>query len=96
MIVVDTSALMAIILGETEADACIEILVSEAEVLISAGTMAEAMIAASRRKVAAEMTSLVNDLGFDVVTVTPASARRIAQAYERGGQGCASGRPEFR
>jgi ribonuclease VapC len=87
MIVVDTSALMAIILGETEADACIEILVSEAEVLISAGTMAEAMIVASRRNVAAEMTSLVDDLGFDVVTVTPASARRIAQAYERWGKG---------
>jgi ribonuclease VapC len=86
MIVVDTSALMAIILGETEADACIEILVSEAEVLISAGTMAEAMIVASRRNVAAEMTSLIDDLGFDVVTVTPASARRIAQAYERWGK----------
>ena len=86
MIVVDTSALMAIILGETEADACIEILVSEAEVLISAGTMAEAMIVASRRNVAAEMTSLIDDLGFDVVTVTPASARRIAQDYERWGK----------
>jgi ribonuclease VapC len=49
--------------------------------------MAEAMIVASRRNAAAEMTSLVNDLGFDVVTVTPASARRIAQAYERWGKG---------
>jgi ribonuclease VapC len=80
MIVVDTSALMAIILGETEADACTEITEAESEVLISAGTMAEAMIVASRRNVAAEMSSLINDLGFDVVTVTPASARRIAQA----------------
>jgi ribonuclease VapC len=87
MIVVDASALMAIILGETEADACIEILEAESEVLISAGRMAEAMIVASRRNVAAEMSSLINDLGFDVVTVTPASARRIAQAYERWGKG---------
>jgi predicted nucleic acid-binding protein len=85
MIVVDTSGLMAIILGETEADACIEILVSEAEVLISAGTMGEAMIVASRRNVAAEMTSLIDDLGFDVVTVTPASARRIASCLAVAG-----------
>ena len=36
MIAVDTSALMAIVLGEAEADACIAILESETEVLISA------------------------------------------------------------
>jgi ribonuclease VapC len=87
MIAVDTSALMAIVLGEAEADACIAILESETEVLISAGTMAEAMIVAARRNVAAEMTSLIDGLGFDVVTVTPASARRIAMAYERWGKG---------
>ena len=87
MIVVDTSALMAVILGEAEADTCIAILKSETEVLISAGTMAEAMIVAARRNVAAEMICLIEGLGFDVVTVTPASARRIAQAYERWGKG---------
>jgi len=87
MIAVDTSALMAIVLGEAEADACIAILESETEVLISAGTMAEAMIVAARRNVAAEMTSLIDGLGFDVVTVTPASARRIAKAYEQWGKG---------
>jgi ribonuclease VapC len=87
MIVVDTSALMAIVLGEADADACIAIPESETEVLISAGTMAEAMIVAARRNVAAEMTSLIDGLGFDVVTVTPASARRIARAYERWGKG---------
>jgi ribonuclease VapC len=87
VIVVDTSALMAIILGEGEADACIAILESEAEVLISAGTVAEAMIVAARRNVAEEMSSIIDGLGFDVVTVTPASARRIAKAYDRWGKG---------
>lgn len=87
MIAVDTSALMAIVLGETAADACIAALEAEAEVLISAGTVAEALIVATRRNVAGEMANLIEGLGFDVVTVTPAAARRIAQAYARWGKG---------
>jgi len=87
VITVDTSALMAIVLGEAAADSCIEILEAEPAVLISAGTMAEALIVAARRNVAGEMAKLVDGLGFDVVTVTSASARRIAAAYERWGKG---------
>lgn len=86
MIAIDTSALMAIALGEAEADACIRILEAESEVLISAGTVAEALIVAARRNVAEEMAKLIEGLGFEVVTVTPASARRIADAYERWGK----------
>jgi len=54
MIAVDTSALMAIALGEAEADACIRILESETKVVISAGTVAEALIVADRRNVGEE------------------------------------------
>ncbi len=39
MIAVDTSALMAIALGEAEADACIKVLESEPELLMSAGVL---------------------------------------------------------
>ena len=49
--------------------------------------MAEALIAAARRNVGGEMTHLIEGLGFDIVSVTPASARRIAAAYERWGRG---------
>jgi ribonuclease VapC len=87
MIAVDTSALVAIVLGEAEADACIKVLEVEAEVLVSAGTVAEALIVAAQRNVGEQMTSLIDGLGFEIVTVTPASARRIAQAYERWGKG---------
>jgi ribonuclease VapC len=87
MIAVDTSALMAIVLGEAEADACIAVLEAEPALLISASTMAEALIVAARRNVADEMAKLLDGLGFDVVTVTAASARRIASAYERWGEG---------
>ena len=87
MIAVDTSALMAIVLDENQADACIAVLVAESEILISAGTVAEALIVAARRNVAAEIGRLIDGLGFEVVTVTSASARRIAEAYARWGKG---------
>jgi ribonuclease VapC len=87
MIAIDTSALMAIVLDEAGADACMRTLESEAEVLISAGTVAEALIVAARRNVAEEMTKLIDGLGFDIISVTPASARRIAAAYDRWGKG---------
>ena len=87
MIAVDTSALMAIILGEIEADACMDALEAEPEVLISAGTMAEALIVAGRRNTLAEMSALIDGLGFTIVPVSPEGARRIAQAYARWGRG---------
>jgi ribonuclease VapC len=87
MMAVDTSALMAIVLNEPEADACIAALESAGDLLISAGTVAEVLIVAGRRNVGDEMASLVDGLGFDIVVVTPASARRIASAYERWGKG---------
>jgi ribonuclease VapC len=81
VIAVDTSALMAIVVGETGADACIRILETETEVAISAGTVAEALIVATRRNVGEEMSRMIDELGFEIVSVTPASARRIAAAY---------------
>jgi len=87
MIAVDTSALMAIVLDQTEADACIAALEAEDEILISAGTIAEVLIVAARRNVGEEMASLIDGLGFNAVAVTPASARRIALAYARWGKG---------
>ncbi len=87
MIVVDTSALMAIVLNEPEADACAAVLEADDRLLISAGTVAEAMIVAARRNVGEEMIQLIDGLGFEIISVTPASARRIAQAYEQWGKG---------
>lgn len=87
MIAVDTSALMAIVLGEAEADACIGILETEPEVVVSASTVAEALIVAARRNVSEEIARMIDGLGFEILSVTPASARRIAAAYARWGRG---------
>ena len=87
MIAVDTSALMAIVLDEVEANACIAALEAEDDILISAGTIAEALIVATRRNVGEEIASLIDELGFNAIAVTSASARRIASAYGRWGKG---------
>jgi len=87
MIAVDTSALMAILLNEPEADACAAALEAEDRLLISAGTVAEALIVAGRRDVGEEVVQLIDGLGFEIVSVTPASARRVAGAYEKWGKG---------
>jgi ribonuclease VapC len=87
MIAVDTSALMAIVLGEPAADSCIEALESEGDLLVSAGTVAEALIVSARRNVGSEMARLIDGLGFEIVNLTPASARRVAHAYEMWGKG---------
>lgn len=87
MIAVDTSALMAIVLNEPEADAFMAVLAAEDELLISSGTVAEALIVAFRRNVGEEMERLIDGLGFEIVSVTPAAARRVARAYTRWGKG---------
>jgi ribonuclease VapC len=62
-------------------------LTAEDEILISAGTVAEALIVSARRNVEAEVASIIDRLGFEIVAVTPAAARRIAEAYRRWGRG---------
>ena len=87
MIAVDTSALMAIILREPCAEDCIRALEREAEILLSAGTLAEALIVAARRNVFKEMAQLIDGLDVDAVPVTASVAQRIAGAYARWGRG---------
>jgi ribonuclease VapC len=87
VIAVDTSALLAIVLNEPEAEACARALEGADRLLISAGTAAEALIVGARRNVGEEVERLIDGLGFEIVSVTPASARRIAAAYGRWGKG---------
>jgi ribonuclease VapC len=87
VIAVDTSALLAIVLNEEIAPLCRRALAEENRVLMSAGTMAEALIVADRRNVGAELTRLIDRMGVEVISVTAASAGRIAQAYALWGKG---------
>ncbi len=87
MIAIDTSAIMAILLNEPEADICISAIEAEEDIVISSATLAETLIVAGRRNIGVEAVSLIEGLGLEVVSVTPASAKRVAEAYAHWGKG---------
>ena len=87
MIAVDTSALMAILLNEPEASACADALATNDRIVISAVTVAEASIVAGRRNIDEEMAGLIDGLGLEIESVTPAVARQVADSYARWGKG---------
>lgn len=86
-VVLDTSALMAVLLGEPEGGPCAAVLGSDARLLISSGTLAEALVVAGSRGIGVEMAALVHEGGVEVVPVTAATAARVAEAYARWGRG---------
>jgi ribonuclease VapC len=87
MIAVDTSALMAIVLNEPEAEACVGAITADDDLMVSAGTVAEALIVSARRNVGGEMARLIEGAGFEIVSVTASTARGVADAYGRWGRG---------
>ena len=50
-------------------------------------TVAEALIVATRRGIGDEMACMIEGLGLETISVTPASAWRVAHAYEQWGKG---------
>ena len=95
MIAVDTSALMAILQGEPEAAACTDALAANDRLLISAVTVAEALIVAERRGFGEGMAELVDGLEFEIISVSPAVARRVADCYAQWGKGVHPARLNF-
>ena len=95
MIAVDTSALMAILLDEPEAAACAEAFATNDRIVISAATVAEVLIVAERRGLGAEMTGLIDGLELEIASVSPAMARRVADACARWGEGAHPAGPNF-
>jgi len=87
LIAVDTSALFAIAAGEARGPACAEALAAESDIIISAATLAEALIVASRKGLTAEMDRLVTGAGMQVIPLIEADAVRVADAYNRWGKG---------
>lgn len=72
---------MAVLLGEPQAEACVVALEQSCDLLISAGRVAEALIVPDRHEAGVEMMRLIEGLGFEVVTVSAAAARRIAASH---------------
>jgi ribonuclease VapC len=87
VIAVDTSALMAIVADEPAAARCRSAIDRDHDIVISAGTVAEALIVAGGRNVAATMQRLLDGIHYQVVPVTAASAAAIGEIYRRWGKG---------
>lgn len=87
MIVVDTSALMAICLGEPQGPECMKALRQSEAILISAGTLSEANVVADSRGQLGELERLLAGLDAEIVPVTADTARHIGDAYRLWGKG---------
>jgi ribonuclease VapC len=87
LIVVDTSALMAVLLDEAESGRCIEAMAEGGALAISAGTLAEALIVAGRRGARPALDRLIAQLRLEIVPVTASDARRVGDAYDLWGKG---------
>ncbi|MFL5251549.1 MAG: type II toxin-antitoxin system VapC family toxin [Rhodopila sp.] len=87
VLAVDTSALIAVLLREERADACMKLLQDASGVAISAATVTEALIVAGGRNIRGEMEAFIDGLALHIEPVTAAFARRAAAAYARWGRG---------
>ncbi len=87
MIVIDSSALVAMLTDEATASSCRTVFENENLIYISAGTVLEALIVALRRGFYPQMQELLESPGINVVPVTPARAQLAATAYARWGKG---------
>ncbi len=88
--VVDTSALVAILLGEPDAEQFARALSAAPVRLISAVTRVELSFVIESRKGEtgrADLELLLRDGGFDVVSVTPQQAMIATDAFRRYGSG---------
>ena len=86
MIALDSSALIEVVAEQPMADACADVLL-RSDLIISAATLAEALIVSRRKKVARQLDQLIDLLKLDVEDVDAAFAQRAAFAYARWGKG---------
>lgn len=86
-IVVDTSALLAVALGEPAAERCREALDEADDIAISAGTLAELLVVSNLRGVADKIRMLVDGLAMEIVPVDGTMAQKGSEAYRRWGKG---------
>ncbi len=87
MIVIDTSALAAILFDEPVAKTCEAAIIADSDRRISAGTAAEAMILADSRGGGSGLRALIARLKIEIVPVTSANVERVADAYRQWGKG---------
>ena len=86
MIAVDTSAVMAVLLGEAGCDHIIQCL-ADNQLCMSAGTLSELLIVTAARQLTAPLDQLLDGLGMEIVVVDSVAARGVQQAFLGFGKG---------
>ena len=92
---VDTSALIAVLLSEAGFERIEEILESEDRVIISAGTLSEAMIVALQKNLRMDLELLLDRIKVHVYTFNKAHCKFVADAYSEWGKGINLARLNF-
>ena len=87
MIVVDTSAIFAVLYDEERGAACAAALAANERLVISAGTLTEAHVVAARAGVTKALETFLANVPFDVVPVDADFAASAGEAYARYGRG---------
>lgn len=88
--ILDTSALMAVILGESDAEHFLSVMSSAPELDVSAATVVEAAIVAEAKggsEAADDLQALLADLECRIVPVDQRQANAAVQAWRRFGKG---------
>lgn len=86
MIALDSSALIEVVAQQARGESCARVL-SNAQLIVSAATLAEALIVASRKRVSEELDELLAALDLTVISVDAEFAELAADAYRRWGKG---------
>jgi len=86
VIALDSSALIEVVARQPLADRCSYVL-TRAELVMSAATLAETLIVASRKRVLPELDDVMAALDLTIQEVDVEFAERAADAYRRWGKG---------
>ncbi|WP_073974365.1 type II toxin-antitoxin system VapC family toxin [Erythrobacter donghaensis] len=92
--IIDSSAIVAIVWGEPEARAFTEAILANGRAVMSAGNFLETGIVIDRDRnpvLSAKVDEIIARLAIEIVPVTPSQARIARQAYRDFGKG--SGHP---
>lgn len=91
--VIDTSALVAILFGEPDASRLVDSIAADTTRLLGAPTLVEAsavMLARKGRQGEIALDALISRLAIEVVPMTPDAAALARSAYARFGRGVGS------
>jgi ribonuclease VapC len=87
VIVVDSSALMAVIGHEVRSDAVSACLLGQGRFLMSAGTLVECHVVSTYRRVHAGMMALIDSFEIEIVPFDAEMAAACGRAYRTWGKG---------